>query len=84
MNTVGMSSTAILREANSLAASFQFALGFSAPEGNQFLKSSNPRAQFAWNMVRIAFERIAAIDLAEIAAEVDESPADTREDSDEP
>jgi hypothetical protein len=84
MITEGMTAEAILQEANSLAAAFHFALGFSVPDGYQFHRSPNPRAKFSWQMACIAFERINATDLAEIVAEVEESTTSIREASNEP
>lgn len=84
MITEGMTAEAILQEANSLAAAFHFALGFSVPDGYQFHKSTNPRAQFAWNMACIAFERICATDLREIVTEAEELQVETREELNEP
>ena len=72
MIKLGMSPTTILSEANSLAAAFHFAVGFTVPDGYEFHKSNNPRSQFAWNLVRIAFDRIAATDLNEVVAECDD------------
>lgn len=73
MITEGMPAAAILQEANSLASAFHFALGFSVPDCYQFHKSTNPHAQFAWNMACIAFDRICATDLREIVSEAEES-----------
>jgi|GEM_PF-2206374 len=79
MITEGMTAVQILEEANSLASAFHFALGFSVPDGYKFHKSTNPRAQFAWNMARIAFDRICATDLREIVLEAEESQVESRE-----
>ena len=81
MITEGMTAVQIMDEANSLASAFHFALGFYVPDGYQFHKSTNPRAQFAWNMARIAFDRICATDLSEIVSEAEESETESREDS---
>lgn len=84
MITEGMTAEAILLEANSMAAAFHFGLGFSVPDGYQFHKSTNPRAQFAWNMAWIAFERISATDLREIVTEAEELQFESREEPNEP
>jgi hypothetical protein len=80
----GMPAEAILQEANSLASAFHFSLGFTVPDGYQFHKSTNPRAQFAWNLACIAFERICATDLREIVREAEESQVESREEPNEP
>lgn len=60
----------IIKEANELARAFYEAKGYLAPEGFRFDQSIRARELECWAFATIAYERLAATDLADVLTEL--------------
>lgn len=66
----GQSDTQLLAEANALARELYASQGFVVPDRFQFATTDNHRAKQVWQLVRIAYHRIAGIDIDKLAADI--------------